>query len=350
MKKIIPHSKPFLDQKDIEAVTQTIRSGFIAPGPEVKKLEERLANYIGVKGIFATNSGTSALHLALLALGIKKGDKVILPSLVCYCLLDPINYIGARPCLADIDPETCNIDTEEIKKKIDKKVKAIIVPHMHGQPADIDKILSLGIPIIEDCAQSLGANYRQKKVGSYGDISMFSFFATKLITTGMGGAIATNSSKLLKKIQDVGDNYYRKEYQVRYNYRISDLQASLGLSQLKKLDKFIQQRKKIAQKYNQAFKKTNIGILIVGPGQSHVYFRYILRLNQNVNTVIPKIKKYNIICSTLDYPLHRYLKLNPKDFPNTEEAFKKYLSIPIYPSLTPTQIKYIIKVLKELLK
>ncbi|MFA4932791.1 MAG: DegT/DnrJ/EryC1/StrS aminotransferase family protein, partial [Caldisericia bacterium] len=190
---MIPHSKPTLDQRDYNAVLRVLQSGQISQGEYVKRFEANLSEFVGVKGGVATNSGTSALHLALLALEVGKGDEIILPSYVCTALLNAINYVGATPVLVDIEPDSFNLDAKRVKESLTEKTKAIIVPHLFGLPADMEELQSFGIPLIEDCAQALGATYKGKQAGSFGALSIFSFYATKVIASGEGGMVLSDS-------------------------------------------------------------------------------------------------------------------------------------------------------------
>ena len=185
--QMIPHSRPTLDQKEELAVAAILSSGQVVQGEETQRFETALASEIGVVGAAAVSSGTAALHLALLALEIGEGDEVVIPSFVCPALLNAIRYVRATPVLADINREAFNIDVRDLERRLTGKTRAIIVPHMFGLPADIDDITALGIPVIEDCAQSLGSRYRGAPTGSFGVLSVFSFYATKVICTGEGG-------------------------------------------------------------------------------------------------------------------------------------------------------------------
>ena len=221
-KMVIPHSRPTLDGGDVSSVSEVIRSGQIVQDEVVGEFEKKVAKYIGVNGAAATSTGTSALHLSLLALGIKKGDHVAIPGFVCSALLNVVKYVGAHPILVDVDPETYNIDVHDLRKKIKKTTRAIILPHQFGLPADIDEVMSLGVPVIEDCAQAIGAVYKGEKTGSFGTLSCFSFYATKVLSTGEGGMVVSNSRKLLKKIRDLREYDNKKNYSIRYNYKMTD--------------------------------------------------------------------------------------------------------------------------------
>jgi perosamine synthetase len=348
MTKEIQHSKPFISQEDIYTVAKQVSSGMHATGEKTREFEKKISQHIGVKFAKATSSGTAALHLALLSLGIKQGDEVIIPSYVCQSVLNVVNYIRARPVLVDIQEDFLNkghnISTETIKPEITKKTKAIIIPHMFGVPSNLNPILKLDLPIIEDCAQSLGAEYNGKKVGSLGDIGIFSFYATKIISTGQGGMIVTNSKKLADKINDLTTYDKKENYALGHNYGLTDIQSSLGLSQLEKLSMFIQRRKEIAKKYNEEFKNTRLRLPSFPEGSFP--FRYIIQLddkNQR-DALMKKLKDKNIgVDLPVFKPLHQYLNLNKDEFKNTETTYKTTISIPCYPALTDEEINRIIE-------
>lgn len=350
---MITHSKPTIDQEDIKAVSEVLNSGQITQGPMVDKFEKELSKFISVKGGVATSSGTSAIHLALLALDIKKGDEVIIPSYVCTALLNAVNYIHARPVIVDVNTKDFNISVINIEKKIGYRTKAIIVPHMFGLAADIDKILSFGIPVIEDCAQSIGATYKGKMVGSFGVISTFSFYATKMLATGEGGMATSNSNELLEKMRDLRDYDFKSEYNVRYNYKMTDIQAALGIHQLSKLPTFVDKRKLIAEYYNKEFSNLDVTLPTSKKHKKHIFYRYVVRTNKDmdIKRCLDEFKKKDIVCDSPVYkPLHVYLGLNSNDFFNTEKIMNSAISIPVYPSLTGKELNYISSIAKEVLK
>jgi len=343
---MIPHSRPTIDETDILAVASVLHSGNIAQGSAVEKFEQELAGYIGVKGGVATSSGTAALHLALLALDITGKDTVALPSYVCTAVLNAVHYVGSSPLLIDIHPDTFNMDVEDLKRRLTPQVKAIIIPHTFGLAADLEEIMALGIPVIEDCAQSIGATYRNKLTGSFGNMSIFSFYATKMITTGEGGMVVSNSEEFLGKIRDLRDYDNRENYVTRYNYKMTDFQASLGLSQLKKLNHFIEIRRKIAQRYNIELK--NLCSLPVSHknDSKHIYYRYTIKLRRDVESFLKLSKEKGINCERPVFkPLHRYMNLS--GFTNTDSVWEKAVSIPIYPALTEKNMNTIIEFVKE---
>lgn len=345
---LIKHSCPTIDEDDIISVTTTLKSNDIAQGRCVSDLENIMSDFVGRRGAVAVNSGTSALHLALLALNVKEGDEVIIPSFVCSALLNALYYVKAKPCFADIDPDTFNLAPRDLKKRITKKTKLIMVPHNFGLPADMNEIIKNSIPVLEDCAQSLGAHFQGKKVGNFGIASVLSFYATKVITTGEGGMVLSNSQELLKKVRDLRDYDEKKEYRVRYNYKMTDIQASLGISQFKKLPSFIEKRRMIAKKYSQEMKPLR-GIMVPQEpqGTQHIYYRYIVKTEKSLTNVLSKLRKEGIeVKKPVFKPLHYYFPVRTH-LKHTENIWRTAFSIPIYPSLNNGQIEMVIQKMKE---
>lgn len=364
---MIPHSKPTLTKEDSSAVSKVINSGYISQGETVARFESELAKYIGVKGGAAVSSGTAAIHLSLIALGVKEGDYVAMPTYVCPALLNAINYVGANPLLIDINPDSYNISPADLKKKLTKKTRAVIVPHIFGLPADIKDILSIGIPVIEDCAQSVGAAYNGKKAGSFGHCAIFSFYATKVMTTGEGGMVVSNSDKILEKVKDLREYDHKPNYIVRYNYKMTDLQAAIGISQLKRLDSFILRRREIANLYSNRFSDLGISIPEVYPEREHIYFRYVIKKSgqcsvlsgQKLEDDLRFFEANGVKCMRPIFkPIHRYLTPPPSPpsqggdkwgggFPEAERAWNELISIPIYPSLSDGDVKKIVRVTEK---
>jgi len=345
---MISHSKPTLDQYDYEEVLNVLKSANLVQGEKVAEFEEDLSSYIGVRKGVAVSSGTAALHLSLLALGTKKGDEVIIPSYVCPALLNAVMYVNAVPIIADIDRATLNIDVNDIRKKVTKKTRAIIVPHMFGLAAEINEIISLGIPVIEDCAQSAGARYQGRYTGSFGVCSIFSFYATKMLSTGEGGMILSNDDRFAEKARDLRDYDEKESSSVRYNYKMTDIQAALGISQLKKLPSFIGRRKEIADLYNRTLGDISISVPTVPEDREHIYYRYVLLLDDS-SVFMKKMQKRGIQCRRPVFkPLHKYLSLS--GYPVTEDASDRAISIPIYPSLGDNEVHHILMNIKEILK
>jgi dTDP-4-amino-4,6-dideoxygalactose transaminase len=343
---MIPHSKPTIEKDDIEAVTKVMRSLQVAIGPKTREFEKKLSAFIGVKDAVATSSGTTALHLALACLGVGKGDEVILPTGVCPSVLYCIHYCGAKPTLVDINLDDLNISVEDAKQKITPETKAIIVPHMYGAPANLDALKEFDVPLIEDCAHAIGASYRSKKVGSVGVAAMFSFYATKMMATGEGGVVTFKSKKSLERARGLREYRLDRSYTLRYNYKMTDMQAAMGITQLTKLPRFIRRRRELAEAYNREFSSTPAALPQL---EGSVFYRYIMILEKpNVNTVVKRLEKRGIASQCPVHPLHRPLKL--KGFKNAEKLMRTALSIPIYPTLTEKELSTIAKAVKAEVK
>lgn len=328
---MIFHSRPTLDQNDFDSVLDVLKSCHIVQGKHVAGFEEALSSFVSVRNGVAVSSGTAALHLSLLALGVGEGDEVIVPSYVCSALLNAVLYVNAVPVVADIDRFTFNIDVADLKKRVTGRTKAIIVPHMFGLPADIDEILSLGIPVIEDCAQSVGSRYNGGYTGGFGVLSIFSFYATKMLATGEGGMILSDDDRLAGIARDLRDYDEKDSYSVRYNYKMTDMQAALGISQLKKLPSFIRRRKEIADLYNKSLGEISFPVPAAPEGREHIYYRYVLLLDDS-SEFIEKMLRIGIECRRPVFKtLHEYLGLS--GYPVTGEVMDRAVSIPVYPLL-----------------
>lgn len=343
---MIPHSRPTIGKDDIKAVSDVMRSLQIAIGPKTREFEKKLSSYIGVKDAVATSSGTTALHLALVGMGVGKGDEVILPTGVCPSVLYSVDYCGAKPILVDINLTDLNISIEDARQKITPKTKAIIVPHMYGVPADIEALKKFKIPIIEDCAHAIGGSYKGKKLGSIGNAAMFSFYATKMMATGEGGMVTFKSKRAGEHARAVREYKIDTSYKLRYNYKMTDMQAAMGITQLDKLPGFINKRRKLAIAYNRGFE----GISATLPKQKEsVFYRYIILLEKpNVKQVVKDLEKRNIASQCPVHPLHRSLKL--KGFPNSEKLMKTALSLPLYPSLGKKEFDCVVRAVKAEVK
>jgi dTDP-4-amino-4,6-dideoxygalactose transaminase len=345
---IIPHSRPSIDQSDIDAVSEVLSSGKIAQGEKVKKFEDAVARYVGKKYGVAVSSGTSGLHLALLSLGVGPGDEVIMPSYVCASPYFATLHAGAMPKIVDIDLSNFNICADAVEPQISSRTKAIIVPHMFGNPAELDPLLELGLPVIEDCAQSLGAEYKSHRVGSLGEVSVFSFYATKMITTGEGGMILTEDEGIHAGLVELRDYDKKALSPTKYNYKMTDLQATLGLSQLHKLPGFIERRLRIASLYNDALSKHEIRLPNATPRCNSVFYRYVVMLGR-MEQVRERTHRDGVICERPVFkPLHSHLAT--VECPNSNKAHDHALSIPLYPSLSQKEIDYVVARLGEVLR
>lgn len=347
---------PSLGVAEIKAVKKVIESKWLIPHKEATKLEENIKKYIGIKYAVATSSGSAALHLGLIVLGIGRGDEVIVPTYVCTALLNAVYYVGAIPVIVDIEKNWFTMDPDAIRKNINKKTKAIIVPHVLGFPAKIDQIKKFRLKIIEDCAHGLGSHYNEKPLGSFGDISIFSFYATKVITTGHGGMFTTNNKKYYKIVRDLIDYDRRKDYKVRYNYQLTDFAAAIGNVQFKRIDNLFKKRRYIASKFIPILEKQkDIEFWPKKEDRKLNHYRFMIKfkdkktrdlfklnlVKKGISTVIP-IENFQL--------LHRYLKLPKKDFPNAEDMANTTLALPIHPNLTEAEIVRITSALNILFR
>jgi dTDP-4-amino-4,6-dideoxygalactose transaminase len=345
--EFIPHSRPFLHAEEIEAVSAVIASGRIAEGRVVAEFERKFAQRLGVKYAVATNSGTAALHLALLAMGIGSNDEVILPSYVCSALLNAVSYVGALPVFAEIDPVTFNIDPVDAKRRLSRRTRAIIVPHLFGLAADMDELSTLGVPVIEDCAQLVGGNVNEKAPGTCGEAAVFSFYATKVMTCGEGGMVVSNSKEIADRIRDLKTYDEKPDYEPRFNCKMTDIHAAVGLRQLDRLDSFVQRRRAVAQRYRNAFSLP--GLALPPDDPAHIYYRFVIGLNADPQPQIMHLAEEGIGCARpIHLPLHRYLSI--AGYPITDKAWKTSISIPIYPALSDEAVQYIVDMVSNTLK
>jgi len=332
----IPHSRPSISDKDVEEVSAVLKSGELARGSKVALLESRVSSMHSMAGGVATSSGTSALHIALLGLNVGQGDEVILPSYICASVLDAINYTGAKPVIVDID-ETYNLSAQSAQANISKSTAAIVIAHMFGRPADISQFLDFDIPVIEDCAQAIGATYDGQAVGSFGDMSMYSFGPTKVITAGNGGMVLAKNPDYIDSMRRLIDNGNRNEYSLAYSTPFNDVDAALGLSQLDKLPEFVERRREIARFYDEALAEMGIAPIL---SEGAIAFRYVIQTNQ-AEEAVPLFKERGIDAELPIYkPLHRYFG-RTAEFPNSEFAQNTAVSLPLYPALLDSEIVHI---------
>jgi len=357
---VISHSRPTLGDEEIKAVSRVIKRGFISQGEVVEGFENGVAEYIGCRGGVAVSSGTAGLHLSLLALGIGPGDRVIIPSYVCSALLNAVRYTGARPILADIELDTYNIDPGWVEDYLKRfkvqgsrfKIKAIIVAHLFGQPADVGAFMDIsrryGIPIIEDCAQAIGATYNGMPVGRFGVLSVFSFYTTKVITTGEGGMVLSRSSRLLKVVRDLREYDEKRDDRLHFNYKMTDIQAAIGLVQLKGLSGFIRRRRRIAKQYLKGLKGLPLVLPSQLPYRKSIYYRFVIRVDK-ARRFMERMEREGIVCRRPVYhPLHYYT--GDGYLQNTERAWRSAVSIPIYPLLKDEDMERVLKSTRKALQ
>ncbi|MDI3477376.1 MAG: hypothetical protein PWQ59_901 [Thermoanaerobacterium sp.] len=378
-KTYLPYGRQWIDDEDIEEVIETLKSDYITTGPKIKEFEEKVAIYTNTKYAVAISNGTAALHAACFAAGIRPGDEVITTPMTFAASANCILYCGAKPVFADIDPQTYNINPEDIKRKITSKTKAIIPVHYTGQPVDIDEINKIakqyGLIVIADGAHALGAEYKGKKVGSQSDMMTLSFHPVKHITTGEGGMILTNSKDFYEKLKlfrahgitrdenlltkNEGPWYYEQQY-LGYNYRMTDIQAALGISQMNKLNKFLELRRKYAQMYNDAFK--DIEELIIPyqlPYTNSSWHIYVLQLRLEKlkvgrREVYEALLKENIGVNVHYIPVYYhpyYQRLGYKKglCPNAEHLYERIITLPLFPKMTEEDINDVIEAVKKVI-
>lgn len=352
MRDFIPHSRPTLEEADAQAAAEAVRSGQIAEGPRVAEFEKRMAAYLGRKEAVALSSGLAALHLALHAMGVGPGSDVVIPSYNCAALLQAVRHTGARPRLCDVDPETGN-PTPETVGAAAEGARAVIVTHLFGAAAEAADIAALGVPVIEDIAQGLGARQGGKLTGGAGRLAVCSFYATKLLTTGEGGLIAGDDAALLARARDARSYDERADALPRWNYKLTDLQAALGLSQLARFEDFIAARRQIAARYREGLADSGLGLPDDPPGGRHVYHRYVVRLpeawlqKEGADAACRAFAAEGIgVRRPIHEPLHRLL--GEDGFPGTEAAWARHISLPIYPSLTADEADRIMDAVRKI--
>ncbi len=359
----IPVAEPDLGKEELENIVQAVRSGWISSkGQFISEFENEFSKYFGINYGISTSNGTTALHLALEALGIKAGDEVIVPTLTFIACANVVKYCGAKPVFVDSHPDYWCIDPAKIEEKITNKTKAIMPVHLYGHPCDMDPILEIakkhGLYVVEDCAEAHGAEYKGKKVGSFGTISCFSFYGNKIITTGEGGMCLTNDEVLAEKMRILRDHgmSLQKRYWhevIGFNYRMTNLQAAIGVAQLSKIDKFIEQKRKNAKTYNEFLK--NIDGIVLPPEMSwakNVYWMYSILVKDNFGLdrdhLLEKLAQSGIDNRPFFYPLHTmppYKENTP--YPIAEELSAKGLNLPSSVKLSENDLRKIASVLRS---
>ena len=367
----IPLFKIYWDEEDVKSVTEAIKAGMNwAVGSNIEKFEKILAEYIGAKYCVVFNSGTSALHAALLAYGIKEDDEVIVPSFTFIATANAPLFLGAKPVFADIEEETFGLDPEDVNEKITKKTKAIMPIHYGGCPCKIRELKEIAednnILLIEDAAESLGAKIKNKKVGTFGDSAMLSFCQNKIITTGDGGAIVTDSKEIYEKLKlirshgrlETSDYFASTEYMdyvtLGYNFRMSNIIAALGIAQLKKVDKIIEMRRKNAEYLTARLKREIKEIITPNPLKDYylVYQMYTIRINNYRDNLMKYLANKGIMAKVYFSPVHltHFYKSElgyTCKLPVTEEISSQVLTLPMYPALMREEIDYILEEMKR---
>ncbi len=330
-------------------MARVVRSGLLAQGEETAGFEREIGDFLGLRAGVAVSSGTAALHLALLGLGVGPGDEVILPSYVCVAPLHAIEYVGARARLADIDPLSYNLDPRDVRRNLTRRTKAIIVPHLFGLPADMDALLALDLPLIEDCAQALGATLDGRPVGGLGRVGILSFYATKLLTTGEGGMVVSRDPKLLARLRDLRDYDERRRHRVRFNYKLTDIQAALGRSQLRRFPQVLARRRAIASRYVQHLGALVLGLPLADGHRTHAYHRFVVRTPGSASALARRIEALGVRARPpIFQPLHVTLGLD--GFPGAKDAYRHALSLPMYPGLRREEEATVMRAMRSVLQ
>jgi perosamine synthetase len=368
---MIPVNEPLLNGKEKEYLVECIETGWISSeGPFVKKFEKAVAKYIGKKFGIAVSSGTAALEIAVKALGIGKDDEVVMPTFTIISCAQAVVKSGAKPVLVDCDSRTFNMKVEDIESKITEKTKAIMVVHIYGLSVDMDPVIKMarkyGLMIIEDAAEVLGLKYRDKLCGSFGDVTVFSFYPNKQITTGEGGMVLTDNEIIAEKAKCYRNLCFGKErfvhYELGYNYRMTNLQAALGVAQLEKIHRIVEKKRWIGNMYNELLKDIDAINLPIKKTEycENIYWVYAITLKDDykktAKEVMQKLGEYRIGTRPFFYPMHKQPVFNKMgmflddNLPNSEKLYQKGFYIPSGLALTKEQIEKVSEILYKVLK
>ena len=378
--EFIPYGSQWIDEDDIDSVVEILKSDYLTTGPKVEEFEKKFAQYVDTEYAVAVANGTAALHAACFAADIGEGDEVITTPITFAASANCILYQGGIPVFADIDKKTYNLDPQSIETKITDKTKAIIPVDYTGQPCQLDEIYKIAnkydLTVIEDAAHALGAEYKDQKIGSLSDMSTFSFHPVKHITSGEGGMITTNSKELYNKLIDFRTHgitkndanyineshgaWYYEQQSLGYNYRITDIQSALGIEQLKKSDKFLQRRRKIAQKYNDAFKNlTGVKTPYQKSNVKSSWHIYVLQLELDKlkygrKKVFEKLCDENLgvnvhYIPVYYHPYYQNLGYQNGECVNAEWLYERIITIPLYPKMSDEQVEKVIYRIKDVI-
>ncbi|MBL8177150.1 MAG: DegT/DnrJ/EryC1/StrS aminotransferase family protein [Bryobacterales bacterium] len=366
--QFLPYCLPLIGEEEINEVIDSMRSGWVTTGPKVKRFEEDFAAYTGARHAIAVNSCTAALHLALAASGVGPGDEVIVPTLTFCATANVVVHLGARPVLVDVD-ENGLLDVDRAERAITKSTKAIVPVHFAGQSCELSSLQGVaqrrGVTIIEDAAHAIGATYAGRRIGTHGLATAFSFYATKNMTTGEGGMITTSDEKMAalmrrlalhgmskdawKRYSETGSWYY-EVLEPGYKDNMTDMQAAMGLHQLRKLEGFVGRRREIAAQYDRAFRALEeLDLPRELRGRKHVYHLYPVRLRTHSRSeFIERMREMGIGTSVHFIPLHRHpyyrdaFGYKPEQFPVAEELYRGFVSLPLYPRMTDQDVEDVV--------
>ncbi len=370
----IPYGRQSISEEDIQEVVRVLRSDYLTTGPTVTEFERQVAEYVGAKYAVAVSNGTAALHIACLAAGIGKGDEVITSPITFAASANCVLYCGGIPVFADVKKDTYNIDPEDIERKITSRTKAIIPVHYTGQPCEMDAILEIArkhnLIVIEDGAQVISGEYKGCKVGAISDMTTFSFHPVKPLTTGEGGMVTTNSKELYDKLkllhthgitredsfmQNNDGPWYYEQLELGYNYRITDIQCALGISQLKRLDDFAEHRRKLANRYDKGFEDfTSIVIPYQHPDCLSSYHLYMIQVPAEIRKqTFEELRKVGIGVNVHYIPVYKHPYYQKNGYagvccPNAESFYDRAITLPLFVDMTEEQVDYVVKKVKEI--
>ena len=373
----LAYGKQTIDDDDIEAVVNVLKGDYLTTGPYVREFESKVAEYVGAKYAVAVSNGTAALHMACFAAGIQEGDEVIVSPITFAASANAVLYCGGTPIFVDIDPKTYNIDVNNIEEKITDKTKAIIPVDFTGQSVDMDRIIEVakkyGLIVIEDAAHALGSCYKERKVGSQADMVEFSFHPVKPITTAEGGLVTTNSYDFFMKmmtfrthgitrdsealIENHGPWYYEQQ-SLGYNYRLTDIQCALGISQINKIDLFIQRRREIAKKYSNALENIiEIEIPFEEEFSNSGWHIYVIKIKQDLlnatrREIFDALQAENIGVNVHYLPVYLHPYYQERGYgrgicPNAEELYENMITLPLFPSMMQSDIDDVVTAVKK---
>ena len=377
--EFLPFHAPSIGEEEIAAVVEVLKSGWLTTGSKVKELEQQFSRFVGARHAVALNSATAALHLALAAVGVEEGDEVIVPTMTFAATAEVVLYLRAKPVLVDCNRDTLNIDPAAIEAALTPRTRAIIPVHFAGQPCESDAILSLArshdIKVVEDAAHALPARDGSSMIGAIGDITCFSFYATKTITTGEGGMATTENAAWAEKMRMLSlhgishdawkrysseGSWYYEIINVGYKYNLTDLAASLGLAQLKKCHAFAAARRRIAEAYNDGFSDlAEVRAPVCRAGAQHAWHLYVIQLELERLTLdrrefIEALRQRNIGASVHFIPLHlhpfyrRTYGYRPADFPRAAAVYERIVSLPIYPNMSDGDVDDVIGAVRDI--
>ncbi|HEX8091380.1 MAG TPA: DegT/DnrJ/EryC1/StrS family aminotransferase [Blastocatellia bacterium] len=365
----IPMSSADLDESDVQAVLEVVRSGRLALGPKTVEFERAIGEYVGCRHAIAVNSGTSALHLIVKSLGIGPGDEVLVPSFTFAASVNAFLYEGAKPVFVDIEPDTLNLDTADLERRITPRTKAIMAVDVFGHPAEWDEILRIagrhGLRVIDDSCEALGAEYKGRKLGQFGDAAAFAFYPNKQMTTGEGGVIVTddeNIAGLCRSLRNQGRGEmgaWLEHERLGYNYRLDEMSSALGISQLRRIEDFLKKREQAARCYGERLEKFSwVRPPVVKPHARMSWFVYVVTLAEGFNRdpLMQAMEERGVPVRGYFSPVHLQSYIRERfgpaagDLPVTEALARRTIALPFHNNITPLQVEKVVATLAEVVE